>query len=101
MTVSSDLAELQRMAAVSPPESDGSLSALETIPALFAYIATCARGSDRDEADDVEVLARLAQLTPDEVRECAGTLRALGYVVAADRLKQIAGRRRHDLRPLK
>jgi hypothetical protein len=101
MTVSSDLAELERMAAASSPESDGSLAALTTIPSLFAYIATCARSEDRDEADDCETFARYAGLTPDEVRHCAGTLRRLGYVVASDRLFQIAGRRRRDLRPLK
>ena len=100
MTVASDLAELEKMSPL-PPDGDTSLAALTTIPSLFAYMITCARSEDRDEADDCEVFARFTQLTPDEVRECAGTLKALGYVVAADRLKQIAGRRRHDLRPLK
>jgi hypothetical protein len=99
MTVASDLLELQRMAPLSP-DSDTGLSALPTLASLFGYLITCARAEDRDEADDCEVFARYAQLTPDEVRCCAGTLKALGYTVASARLREIAGRRRRDLRPL-
>jgi hypothetical protein len=99
MSVSSDLAELAKMPPLSPDRDTG-LAALPTLASLFAYLITCARAEDRSEADDCEVFARFTQLTPDEVRECAGTLKALGYVVAADRLKSIAGRRRHDLKPL-
>jgi hypothetical protein len=67
---------------------------------LFGFLITCARAEGRDEADDCEVFARFAELTPDEVRHCAGTLRALGYVEASARLREISGRRRHDLKPL-
>ena len=100
MSVSSDLAELAKMPPL-PPDGDTALSALPTLASLFGYMITCARAEDRSEADDCETLARLVQLTPDQVRECAGILKALGYAVAADRLKQIAGRRRRGLRPLK
>jgi hypothetical protein len=100
MTVRADLAELEKMAPMSP-DADTGLSALPTLASLFGYMITCARSEGRDEADDCETFARFAQLTPDEVRDCAGTLRALGYVVAASRLREISGRRRHDLRPLK
>jgi hypothetical protein len=100
MSVSSDLAELEKMAPLSP-NSDTSLAALPTLASLFGYMITCARAENRDEADDCETLARLAQLTPDEVRDIAATLKALGYTVASARLREIGGRRRHDLRPLK
>jgi hypothetical protein len=99
MTVSSDLAELDKMAPLSP-DADTALSALPTLASLFGFLIAAARVEDRDEADDCETFARYAQLTPDEVRHCAGTLKALGYTVASARLCEIAGRRRHDLKPL-
>jgi hypothetical protein len=99
MSVEADLATLAEMAPLSP-DADSALAALPTLASLFAYLIACARSEDRNEADDCEVFARFAQLTPDEVRECAGTLKALGYRAAADRLFMIAGRRKHSLAPL-
>jgi hypothetical protein len=95
-----DLLELQRMAAASSPESDGSLSALETIPAVYGWLIACARQDGDDEGDAVELFCRFDGATPDEARSIAATLQALGYTVAASRLREIAGRRKHDLRPL-
>jgi hypothetical protein len=100
MSVEADLATLQTMAPLSPDRDTG-LSALPTLASLFAYMITCARAEDRDEADDCETLARFTQLTADQVRECAGILQALGYVVASTRLREIAGKRKHGLRPVK
>jgi hypothetical protein len=101
MTVASDLAELKRMAAASSPESDGSLAALGTIPSVFAFVAAAAKAEKRDPAHDVELLARHGEMSAPEVRGIATVLRRLGYQSAADRLAEIAGRRRIDLRPLK
>ena len=95
-----DLEELKRMEAAAP-ESESGLEALETIPAVYAYLATCARQDGDDEGDAVELLARFDEATAPEARAIAATLRRLGYVVAADRLREIAGRRRHGLAPLK
>jgi hypothetical protein len=94
-----DLAELKRMEAASP-ETGSDLSALETIPAVYAWLITCARQDGDDEGDVVELFARHSGATAPEVREIAATLRRLGYVVAANRLREIAGKRTRDLRPL-
>lgn len=59
MSVSSDLAELGKMAPLSP-DSDTGLSALPTLASLFGFLITCARAEGRDEADDCEVFARFA-----------------------------------------
>lgn len=99
MSVEADLLELQRMPPL-PPDGDNTLAVLPTLASLFAYIATAARSEGRDESDDVEVLARLAQLTPDEVREVERALRPLGYRDVCARLREISGRRQRDLRPL-
>ena len=101
MSIAADLAELRRLEQAAP-DSGSDLSPLETIPAVFGFLIANARseGSDDDGADQCELLARHAGMTASEVRTIAATLRRLGYAMAADRLRQIAGRRRHDLRPL-
>jgi hypothetical protein len=101
MTINADLLELQQMAATMPPESDGSLAALETIPAIYAFLATCARQDGDDEGDAVELFCRFDGATAPAARSIAAVLKALGYRAAADRLFMIAGKRKHDLRPLK
>jgi hypothetical protein len=42
----------------------------------------------------------MSGVTPDEARSAADELRRLGFVEVADRLKLIAGRRKHSLAPL-
>jgi hypothetical protein len=101
MTVASDLAELQAMAAASRPESDGSLSALETIPAIYGWLIACARSEgNSSEADTVELFCRFSNTSAPEAREIAAVLGRLGYREASARLREIAGRRRRDLKPL-
>jgi hypothetical protein len=91
--------EAARALEPSVPETD-ELSPLITISSVLAYTATAARADGDSEADAAELVVRLADLTPDDVRQAAATLRALGYAEVANRLRQIAGRRRRDLRPL-
>jgi hypothetical protein len=103
MTVkASDIDELRRLEALMPPDREGAkhLSVIETMDELFGFVITDARMTGDDEADTAETLARLAELSPREVRRIAVTLRALGYIAAADRLREIAGQRKHSLRPL-
>jgi hypothetical protein len=93
-----DLKELKRMEAAAP-ESESGLEALETIPAVYAWLITCARQDGDDEGDTAELFARFDDATAPEARAIAATLRRLGYLAAADRLREIAGRRKH-LKPL-
>jgi hypothetical protein len=81
------------------PESD-ELTALQSVEELIAYTATAARAEDQDEADAAELLVRLADLGPDAVRRAASVLGRLGYGKVAIRLREIAGRRRRNLRTL-
>jgi hypothetical protein len=75
--------------------SDGPM-VLETIPEILAYVATVARAEGRDEADDVELLCRAANMSRAEVLEAHRVLRPLGYVAVCDRLRMIV---RHAPRP--
>jgi hypothetical protein len=100
MPVRADLAELEEFAATSPNIDGGDLQALQSVPEVLAYLATYARAQGRDEADDVEVVARFTELSPNDLRHAQAVLRPLGYTKVCDRLKQIAGRRKHELKPL-
>jgi hypothetical protein len=104
MTVSAtDMAELARLEALMPPDRDGAehLNVIETVDELFGFVIADARSAGDDECDAVEMLARHSDMSPDEVRSVATTLKALGYRTAATRLAEITGRRKHDLRPLR
>jgi hypothetical protein len=99
MTVASDLIELKKMEATTDVDAS-SLAALSTFGSVFAFAAAAAHAEGRDPADEVELLARHSELSAPEVRTIAASLRQLGFKAPADRLKLIAGKRRHDLRPL-
>lgn len=101
MSVSSDLIELKRMEAVAPEHGGMDLSGLQTAEELYAWLITCARAEGGDEGDIVELFAQFSGATAPETRAVASVLRRLGYVVASDRLRRIAGKRRHDLRALR
>ena len=101
MSVSAaNVAELRRLEQQAAPETDSGLQALATVESVYAYTISVSRQSGSDEADAVELLARISDAPPSEVRDVATVLRRLGYGVAADRLRRIAGRTRRDLRPL-
>jgi hypothetical protein len=97
-----DIAELQRLAATVPDHELPDLSALESIEEVVGYaIASARAGGTTDEADMVEAFVRGAGMTPDAVRGLARDLRPLGYDKVVARLRQIAGRRKRDLAPLR
>jgi hypothetical protein len=98
MSVASDLAELRLLEASAPTLGD--LSDLQTEAEVFAYIAAAALADGRDPAAAVELLARFTQLSATEARAIASSLKRLGFKAPAERLSMIAGRCRHDLRPL-
>jgi hypothetical protein len=101
MTVSAaDLLALRRLEETLPSYGAADLSVLETVDEGLAYVVADARATGDDEADAVEMTVRHAGMTAPEVRQVAATLKALGYTTAAERLKQVAGRRRRDLNPL-
>jgi hypothetical protein len=99
MSVRSDLTELKMMEAAMEIDAS-SMAALPTFAAVFAYVAASAKAGGRDPAHDVELLARHGGLSASEARRVAVSLCQLGFKAPADRLFQIAGRRRVDLRPL-
>jgi hypothetical protein len=96
-----DLAELARMEQAMPEHGGTDLSALQSVAEVLAYVATCTRSDGGDPPDACELLVRHAQLPPAEVRRVARLLRALGYVEVSQRLAEIAGRRKHGLRPIR
>jgi len=79
-----DVAKAQAMLA-DMPASD--LSALTTIAEVLAFVIEAARVDGDDELEAVELAARVAELSRDERRSAASTLRKLGYREAADRLR--------------
>ena len=98
---SADVAWLLHLEKTTPAPDDDELAPLTTTPALLAFVATQARTEgDCDEADAVELIVRCAGFTPRDVRASERVLRRLGYRAVADRLREIAGRRKTSLRPL-
>jgi hypothetical protein len=101
MTVSAaQLSELQRLAAGMPEDGGDELRALETVEELIAYIIADSRASGHDETDAVELLLRLVEMRPGEVRNAEKTMRLLGYSTVSAMMRRIAGRRTRDLTPL-
>jgi hypothetical protein len=95
-----DIAEVRRMAAMLPDHNATDLSALETTEEVIGFVAAAARAEGEDEADLCEILVRVAELPPAAVRRAERVLRPLGYTAVANRLRKIAGRRKHTLAPL-
>jgi hypothetical protein len=95
-----DFDELRLLEQSMPEQGGTDLSALQSVAEVIAYVATVSRSDGGNPADTCEMLARHAQLPPAEVRRVARLLRALGYVEVSQRLAEIAGRRKHGLRPL-
>jgi hypothetical protein len=99
MTISAaDLAQARDLA-VSVPDA-GDMSVCETVEEVFALLIANARHDGDSEADTVELLIRLAEMTPDAVRRSERILRPLGYVAVADMMRRITGKRKHSLVPL-
>jgi hypothetical protein len=99
MTVTAaDMVEIARLDAVVPESDD--LAPLTDIPQILAFVATAARQAGDDEADAAEMTVRAADVPPDTVRRSAAILAAMGFHLVAERLREIAGRRKHSLRPL-
>jgi hypothetical protein len=79
-----------------------SLACLQTIEELIAFAVAQVRaeGWSEPEEDVAELLVRGIGLSPDRVRKLERALRPLGYIKVCDRLRQLAGRRKHELVPL-
>lgn len=95
-----EIAELRRMRAAEPDLDLGEFTVLQTIEEIVGYLIACSRDIGSDESDMVEALVRLLELPPGEVRDLEKVLRPLGYRDVCDRLRQITGRRKHNLVPL-
>jgi|SRR5580704_12842424 hypothetical protein len=93
-----DMAEIERLDAVVPESDD--LQPLQSVAEVLAYTATAARLAGDDEADAAEMVVRAASVPPDTVRRSAAILQAMGFTVVAERLRMIAGKRKHKLKPL-
>jgi tRNA A58 N-methylase Trm61 len=76
------------------------LAAFQSIPEIAAYVVEMSRAEGFDEADMVEAMVRAGDYTPADVRKIERVLRPLGYVVACDRLRKVAGKRRDKLSKL-
>jgi hypothetical protein len=101
MAVSAADIEQARTAAATLRDHDRQdLSALETTEAVLGFMIACARSQGANEVDWVEIIIRAAGMSPDQVRSYERTLRRLGYLAVADMMRQIAGRRKRDLRPI-
>lgn len=96
--------DLDRLHALegSVPDNDSSLACLQTGAEVVAFLIaqTRAEPDGGDECDLVELLVRSVGLTPNQVRRLERELRPLGYGKVCDRLRAVAGRRKHELAPL-
>jgi len=76
------------------PASSGDLSALWSISAVCAYVAQQAREQGEDEADNVEVVVRAADVSGADLRKARRVLARLGYTRVAARLGELASKSR-------
>jgi tRNA A58 N-methylase Trm61 len=101
MTISAaDLAKARDLAATVPEHDAVDMSVCDTIEEVIALTIANARQDGDDEVHTVELLIRLAEMTPTAVRRSERMLRPLGYVAVADMMRRITGRRKHSLIPL-
>jgi len=99
-----DAAMLEQMRAKVDAMPDGSgvdLTPLTTSAELLAFCATTSRAEGWDECDMCELVVRLSPMSPDTVRDAVRVLEPLGYRDVCARLRQTAGRRKHELAPLR
>ena len=74
---------------------------LDSVAQVLAFAHREFAAEDASSAVDmVEMLVRSAGLDASAVRRIEATLRPLGFIELSDRLREIAGRRKYDLRPL-
>lgn len=100
MSVKADLIELKKMEQAAPQYSAGpDLSMLATTEQVIVWVITDCRAAGDDEVHGVELLIRHSNMSPGEVRSAERVLRRLGFIAVADTIRQIAGRRRDDLKP--
>jgi hypothetical protein len=97
-----DFDRIMALAGSDAPSVDPSLAALRTLEELVAFTIAQVRAErwGEPEEDTVELLVRTIGLPPDRVRKLERELRPLGYTRVCDRLREIAGRRKHELVPL-
>jgi hypothetical protein len=101
MTVSqAQLDELKTMEAGAREYGGSDLSGLGSIPEVIAWVISDCRAAGDDEVSSAELLIRHSNMSPDEVRSAERVLRRLGFIAVAEMMRQIAGKRRHGLRPL-
>jgi acetaldehyde dehydrogenase (acetylating) len=79
MISAADLEAVRKLDATVRDEALDDLSALPSVAAVLAYLATQARAEGEDEADWVEMVVRLAEMPPGAVRavlrpSCGGGL---------------------------
>ena len=93
--MSVEAADVAAMQARAEGVTSEGLEALTSIPAVLAFMVAQAREEGIDETDAVELLARAAELSPQEMRRAERVLRRLGYAAVADRLKEVSKRPRN------
>jgi hypothetical protein len=99
MTISAaDIAKARELAASVPDTGD--MSVCDTVEEVIALTIANARQDGDDEADMVELLIRLGEMTPDAVRRSERILRVLGYGDVCGMMRRITGKRKHSLVPL-
>jgi hypothetical protein len=90
-----DAADVEELRRVAAERNDlGTCQPLDSIPEILAYAVAVARAENLDEADAVEMLARAARLSRDDLLGAHQVLAPLGYGKVCARLKQLARRKR-------
>jgi hypothetical protein len=79
-----DVAKAKAMLATMPASD---LTALTSVAEVLAFVIEGARVDGDCELEAVEFTARVAELSRDERRSAASTLKRLGYREAAERLR--------------
>src|SRR5882672_3965038 len=68
----------------------GEFAELETREEVFGYLIAVSRAEGWDEVEMVEIVARAAEMSRDELRRVRDVLKRLGYVAVASMLTELA-----------
>lgn len=91
--MSVDAATMEQVLALAATVQDsGELAEFETREEVFGYLIAVSRAEGWDEVAMVEIVARAAEMSRDELRHVRDVLKRLGYAAVATMLTELARR---------
>jgi tRNA A58 N-methylase Trm61 len=91
--------DLEQLRSIEATVTDcGEFAELETREEVLAYLIAVSRAEGWDEVEMVEIVARAAKMSRDELRYVRDVLKRLGYVAVASMLTELARKAKRTLK---